>query len=90
MDYLKDFLADPIVSFIGYALTVISGLIAIAQTAGKTKAKEETKQAQNELYNIAQENNNLKLRIDKMNVTQGEKSQFFQQNSGPVNIDNRG
>jgi len=90
MEYLKIFLADPVVVFIGYALTIISGVIALIQTFGKAKAKEKTKVVERKLESIFQDNINLKQQIKNMNVTQGEKSQYFQQNSGPVNIDNRG
>ncbi|WP_122490698.1 hypothetical protein [Pseudomonas viridiflava] len=90
MEFLKDFLANPIVSSIGYVLTVVSGIIAIAQTVGKSKAKEEASQLHGIISNVTEENNKLKLQIESINVTQGEKSQFFQGNSGAVNIDNRG
>lgn len=89
MEYLKVFLADPVVGFVGYAIGVVSGLIALAQTLGKAKAKKQVKEVETKLARITQENVSLKQKIENMNVTQGDKSQYFQQNSGPVSIDNR-
>ncbi|MEE4343512.1 hypothetical protein V2J66_18000 [Pseudomonas alliivorans] len=90
MEYLKVFLADPVVGLIGYAIGVVSGLIALAQTLGKAKAKKQVNEVEAKLTSITQENVSLKQKIENMNVTQGDKSQYFQQNSGAVSIDNRG
>lgn len=90
MEFIKVFLADPIVSSVGYILTVVSGIIAIVQTCGKSKAEKEVIQLRDVISSVTNENNKLKLDIETMSVTQGEKSQFFQSNSGAVNIDNRG
>lgn len=90
MEFLKGLLADPVVSAVGYILTVVSGVIAIVQVSGKAKAKREIVKLRSEISNVTNEKNKLKLDIESMNVTQGEKSQFFQSNSGAVNIDNRG
>lgn len=90
MEFLKGLLADPVVSAVGYILTVVSGVIAIVQVSGKAKAKREIVKLRSEISNVTNEKNKLKLDIESMNVTQGEKSQFFQSNSEAVNIDNRG
>jgi len=72
------FLSKPLVALTGYILTVISSVIAIWQFFGKSKAIKELANLQIEITNI------------KNNVQQGDKSQYFQANSGPVSIDNRG
>ncbi|QOF91289.1 hypothetical protein [Pseudomonas lundensis] len=90
MEFLKGLLADPVVSAVGYILTVVSGVIAIVQVSGKAKAEREIVELRSVISNVTNEKNKLKLDIESMNVTQGEKSQFFQSNSGAVNIDNRG
>lgn len=90
MEHLKIFLANPVVGFFGYVLTIVSGVIALVQTFGKEKAKKEIKSVEIKLESITQENLSLKQQIENMSVTQGDKSQYFQQNSGPVTIDNRG
>lgn len=90
MDVIKDFLANPAVGLIGYVLTVVSGLIAIAQTIRKNKAEEKISGLEVKLSVLSQENIRLEQKIKEMSIVQGDKSQYFQQNSGPVMIDNRG
>lgn len=90
MDVIKDFLANPVVGLIGYILTVASGLIAIAQTIRKNNAEEKATGLEVKLSVLSQENVRLKQEIKEMSIIQGDKSQYFQQNSGPVMIDNRG
>lgn len=86
---MVQFLANPLVSFIGYAIGVISGAIGIIQTlASKRKDKEIIKLNENNSFLVV-ENNQLKMVINQNKISQGEKSQYFQSNSGPVNIDVR-
>lgn len=85
---IASILANEYVSAFGYLVSVISGCIAIYQTIQVTKKNNEIQQLKitnNELN--AQILNNT---INKSNVNQGERSQYFQDNNGPVNIDNRG
>lgn len=83
MDLIKDFLSDPIVGLIGYVLSLIASIIAVSQFLGKTTAQERVRELTIEVKNI-------KKTSSENEVVQGEKSQYFQDNSGPVNIDNRG
>ena len=82
MNELSIFLSNPIVGFIGYMLSVIAAIIAIVQAIKKNNALQKIKELNVQITNIKNENKN--------SVTQGEKSQYFQDNNGPVNIDNRG
>jgi cell division protein FtsL len=94
MDNLTAFLANPIVGFIGYVLSVIAAIIAITQTFAKQQALRAIDELNIQITSVKEENSNLKISINKTennnNVAQGEKSQYFQDNSGPVKIDNRG
>ncbi|WP_139744047.1 hypothetical protein [Aeromonas media] len=90
MDLIKEFLANPAVGLVGYVLTVVSGLIAVSQTIGKNKAEDKANDLETKLSVLSQENISLKQEIKEISIVQGEKSQYFQQNSGPVVIDNRG
>lgn len=84
MDQIVLILANPIVSLIGYVVSIVSGIIAIAQYKGKSKVEEKASKLEAEILILRKE-------IDNHNqVKQGDKSQYFQENSGPVNIDNRG
>lgn len=84
MDLITSFLSNPIVGFIGYLLSLVAAIIAIAQYLGRTKAEDEARSLRIEITNLQANTKN------ENNVHQGEKSQYFQENSGPVNIDNRG
>lgn len=82
-------LANEYVIAFGYLVGVVSGCIAIYQTIQVTKKNTEIQQLKitvNEL-NTKITNN---ITTNRNNVSQGERSQFFQENNGPVNIDNRG
>ena len=83
MNLISEFLANPIVGLVGYALSLIAALIAVSQFLGKKAAQEKVRELTIEVKNI-------KMTSNENEVTQGEKSQYFQENSGPVNIDNRG
>lgn len=83
MDLIKEFLANPIVGGVGYALSLIAAIIAVSQFLGKKEAKERVRE-------LIIEVKNTKTTSNENEITQGEKSQYFQENSGPVNIDNRG
>lgn len=94
MDELTIFLSNPIVGTIGYTLSLIAAIIAIYQALAKEKALKTIKNLNLQITTISQENNDLRLSIDKTEnhneINQGEKSQYFQDNSGSVTIDNRG
>ena len=94
MDELTTFLSNPIVGTIGYTLSLIAAIIAIYQALAKEKALKTIDKLNLQITTISQENNNLRLSINKIEnnneIIQGEKSQYFQDNSGSVNIDNRG
>ncbi|TMO59425.1 hypothetical protein [Pseudoalteromonas aurantia] len=94
MDELTTFLSNPIVGTIGYTLSLIAAIIAIYQALAKEKALKTIDKLNLQITTISQENHDLRLSINKTEnnneVIQGEKSQYFQDNSGSVNIDNRG
>lgn len=83
MDLITEFLSNPIVGFVGYILSLIAAIIAVSQFVGKKTAQERVRELTIEVKNI-------KTTSNENEITQGEKSQYFQENSGPVNIDNRG
>ncbi|HEJ9666197.1 TPA: hypothetical protein SMQ32_000463 [Proteus mirabilis] len=78
-------LANEYVSGFGYLVGVVSGVIAIYQTIQVTKRNNKIKQ-----LNITINELNSQITTNKNTVSQGERSQYFQDNNGPVNIDNRG
>lgn len=84
MNLISSFLSNPIVGIIGYLLSFLAAIIAIVQYLGRSKAEEKVKNLQIEVTNLQANTRN------ENKVSQGEKSQYFQENSGPVNIDNRG
>lgn len=84
MDLISSFLSNPIVGIIGYLFSLVAAIIAIFQYLGRSKAEDEVKNLQIEITNLQTNTRN------ENRVNQGEKSQYFQENSGPVNIDNRG
>lgn len=83
MDFITSLLSNPIAGIIGYLLSLVASIIAILQYIGKSKAVAEAHNLKIEIKNL-QENTNNKNRVQ-----QGDKSQYFQENSGPVTIDNR-
>jgi hypothetical protein len=83
VDLITEFLANPMVGLVGYVLSLIAAIIAVSQFMGKKTAEERVRKLTIEVKNIKKTSN-------ENEVTQGEKSQYFQENSGPVNIDNRG
>ncbi|NHB92131.1 hypothetical protein [Photorhabdus cinerea] len=79
------FLANPYVTAFGYLIGVVSGIIAIVQTFRVSKKEKEIQKLHIEI------NNKINSKTTNNNqVHQGERSQYFQDNNGPVNIDNRG
>ncbi|MFT7008780.1 MAG: cell division protein FtsL [Colwellia sp.] len=94
MDELTTFLSNPVVGVIGYTLSLIAAIIAIYQALAKGKALKAIEKLNLQVTTINEENNDLRLSINKTEnnneIIQGEKSQYFQDNSGSVNIDNRG
>lgn len=94
MDDLTVFLANPVIGTIGYVLSLIAAIIAITQVFAKRSAFKIIEALNVEVTAIKNENSSLKLSIKQSqtnnSITQGTKSQFFQDNTGPVKIDNRG
>lgn len=80
IDTISAFFADPVVSSVGYIISLIAGIIAIVQYFGKSKAEEKVKSLKIELIEIQRKTKN------ENTINQGEKSQYFQDNSGPVSI----
>jgi hypothetical protein len=83
VNVITEFLANPIVGLVGYALSLIAAIIAVSQFSGKKTAQEKVRELTIEVKNI-------KMISNENEITQGKKSQYFQENSGSVNIDNRG
>lgn len=91
MDAISTFLSNPLVALTGYAFSLVAAVIAIWQFWGKSKALKELDVLKVKITNISEENTNLQSIINNKNrVQQGGKSQYFQENSGSINIDNRG
>lgn len=84
MDLIASFLSNPIVGFIGYLLSLVAAIIAIVQYLGRSKAEGEARSLRIEITNLQANTKN------ENTVHQSGKSQYFQENNGPVNIDNRG
>ncbi|WP_182074552.1 MULTISPECIES: hypothetical protein [unclassified Serratia (in: enterobacteria)] len=78
-------LSNEYVSAFGYVVGVISGCIAIYQTVQLNSSNRKVEQLE-----VTIEELNAKITNNENNVIQGERSQYFQDNNGPVNIDNRG
>jgi len=83
MSEIVSFLSNPIVGLIGYICSLVAAVIAIGQFLGKTKAQRQIRDLKIEITNLQSNTSN------KNKIHQGEKSQYFQDNSGSVNIDNR-
>lgn len=83
MELVTSFLSNPIVALTGYLLSLVAAIIAILQYFGRSKAEEEARNLRIQITNL-QSNT-----INENKITQGKKSQYFQENHGPVNIDNR-
>jgi hypothetical protein len=79
LDSITQFLSNPLVSLVGYILSLIASLIAIKEYKGKKSAKEQLQQL------------NIKNSIltNETKIKQGDQSQYFEDNKGSVNIDNR-
>jgi hypothetical protein len=88
MNLISDFLSNPMVSAIGYFMTVVSGAIAIVQSIRSSNLSKENTNLRKDIL-VLQQFNAENLAFNK-GVVQGEKSQYFEDNSGPVIIDNRG
>lgn len=89
MDFISSVLSNPMVMLVGYLLSVVASIIAVHQFVSAKKAKKELVNLSIALDTLRVENLKLKNEIQSK-VKQGDRSQFFQQNSGSVNIDNRG
>ncbi|WP_428820965.1 hypothetical protein [Microbulbifer sp. MCCC 1A16149] len=91
---ISEFLANPLVGLLGFTLSAVASAIAIFQAVGKSKANKEVDRLSAQLIHISNEHNELKVRTNnpdnRNKISQGDKSQYFQDNSGPVHIDNRG
>lgn len=81
-------LANEYVSAFGYIVGVVSGCIAIYQTMQVTKKNNEIQQLNVTINDLNSQIINTVTNSN--NINQGEHSQYFQDNNGPVNIDNRG
>lgn len=94
MELLVTFLSNPVIGAVGYIMSLIAACIAIYQAMGKSTANKEIVKLTNKNTILINENNELKVKINQSTnnntVSQGEKSQYFQENTGPVNIDMRG
>lgn len=88
MSLITDFLSDPIVSAIGYFMTVVSGAIAIGQAIKASDLSKQNIELKNQI-SVLQQVNTDNIESNK-NVVQGDKSQYFRDNSGSITIDNRG
>lgn len=84
MDLITSFLSNPVVSLTGYVLSFVASITAISENIGKSKAREEVRNLQIQITNLQSNTKN------ENNINQGKRSQYFQDNSGPVTIDNRG
>ena len=84
MDIIASFLSNPIVGIVGYFLSFVAAIIAILQYIGKSRAEDKVRKLRIEITNLQENTKN------ENKVHQGERSQYFQENTGPVNIDNRG
>lgn len=84
MNEITTFLSHPVVALVGYALSLLASIIAIMQYLGKSKALDELSKLKIQITNLQSVSNGSNK------VQQGERSQYFQENSGAVNIDNRG
>ncbi|WP_394754778.1 hypothetical protein [Crenothrix sp.] len=83
MNIIVSFLSNPIVGLIGYVFSFIAALIAMNQFLEKSKAQKEVRDLKIEIKNFKSNT------LNKNKIKQGDKSQYFQENSGPVVIDNR-
>lgn len=89
MSQIAQFLSNPIVGLVGYVLSAVAALIAIQQFFSARKVRRELVKLNFELNTLRLENS--KIIIENRNrVEQGDRSQYFQENSGPIHIDNRG
>ncbi|KAA1189840.1 hypothetical protein [Photorhabdus heterorhabditis] len=82
------FLANPYVAAFGYLISVVSGIIAIVQTFRVSNKEKEIQKLNIEINNKINSKTTNNNQVNQVN--QGERSQYFQDNIGPVNIDNRG
>jgi len=85
---IASILANEYISAFGYMVGVVSGVIAIYQTMQVSKKQNEIEQLN---ITINELNSQITtITTNKNTISQGERSQYFQDNNGPVNIDNRG
>lgn len=85
---IASLLANEYVSAFGYIVGVVSGGIAIYQTMQVTKKNNEIQQLNVTINDLNSQITNITTNRNYIN--QGERSQYFQDNNGPVNIDIRG
>lgn len=90
MDTMTVFLSDPLVASVGYFFSLIAACIAIWQFLAKSQAISNLKEMKIQITNLKIENTNLRTIRNSNKIQQGQQSQYFQDNSGHVNIDNRG
>ncbi|WP_325891118.1 hypothetical protein [Grimontia sp. NTOU-MAR1] len=91
MEFLTQILENPVVGAVGYVLSLIAACIAIHQAYTKSVVKKEVVTLQKHNVTLLTENRELKIKVknilNKNTVSQGDRSQYFQENSGPVTID---
>ncbi len=85
---IASLLTNEYVSAFGYIVGVVSGCIAIFQTMQVTKKSNEIQQLNVTISDLNSQITNITT--NRNNINQGECSQYFQDNNGSVNIDNRG
>ncbi|MGR5412836.1 hypothetical protein ACPV5T_04710 [Vibrio astriarenae] len=94
MEFLTQALENPVVGAVGYVFSFVAACIAIHQAFAKTAAKKEVIKLKQDNIVLSNENYELQVKLKQTlnnnSVSQGDKSQYFQENSGPVNIDMRG
>lgn len=84
---ITTFLANPYVSGFGYLLGVVSSIIAIVQVFTISRKNKKISELTTQINAVNSQNNS---NINNNLVNQGERSQYFQDNNGSINIDNRG
>lgn len=86
---IQSILSNEYVSAFGYVVGVISGCLAIYQSKQVKDKSGEIQRLETTINQLNAEIRNYKT-TNMNSVSQGERSQYFQDNNGSVNIDNRG
>jgi hypothetical protein len=86
MTDISELLAHPILGLVGYFFSLLASIVAIWQFIAKRKVSRERDKLKGQLFEL----NNQIITSSSDEIRQGKKSQYFKDNSGSVNIDNRG